>query len=241
MKCLEKIVKDRRALVFLDLEGTQFSHEMIEIGAYVAVLNDDLTVKKVLPGFKAFVKAHHPIGSVVLDLTGISQAKLDKEGRAFAETETRFRKYVGKYWESCLFVTFGSHDLRIVNQSVLYNPESSKEIAHEINRCDFDFSAYLSQYVQDPNSNPLSLANYLKVFEVPFEGRAHDALADAFNLLDLYKAVLARKDILAREYKKTLGHLRHLPPPLNKAVSSLNAGTPFTPEMWDEAIAEAFK
>jgi inhibitor of KinA sporulation pathway (predicted exonuclease) len=241
MKCLEKIVKDRRALVFLDLEGTQFSHEMIEIGAYVAVLNEDLTVKKVLPGFKTFVKAHHPIGSVVIGLTGITQAKLDKEGLGFAETETRFRKYVGKYWDGSLFVTFGSHDLRIVNQSVLNNPESSREIAHEINHRDFDFSAFLSQYVQDANNNPLSLTNYLKVFEVPFEGRAHDALADAYNLLDLYQVVLARKDILAREYKKTLGHLHHLPLPLNKAVSALNGGAPFTPEMWDEAIAEAFK
>ncbi len=128
-----------------------------------------------------------------------------------------------------------------MNQSVLNNEEASKEIAHVINRYDFDFSAFLSQYVQDANSNPLSLTNYLKVFELPFEGRAHDALADAYNLLDLYKAVLVKKDILAQEYKKTLSHYHHLPAPLNKAAAALNSNTAFTPEMWDEAIAETFK
>jgi inhibitor of KinA sporulation pathway (predicted exonuclease) len=241
MKALEKIIRDRRALVFLDLEGTQISHEMIELGAYIALLNDDLSVKAVLPGFECYVKAHHPIGGIVNRMTGITQRTLDEKGLPFPEVEDRFRKYVGKYWGRCLFVTFGNHDLRIVNQSVLNNLTADKEIAHDINHYDLDFSLFLSQYIQDPNSNPLSLANYLKVFELPFEGQAHDALADALNLLDLYKAFLARPDIVAREYKKTLSHIHHLPSPLTKVVLALNEGKTVTPEEWDEAIKESIQ
>jgi len=241
MKALEKIIKDRRALVFLDLEGTQLSHEMIEIGAYTATLNDDLTVKKVLAPFQMYVKAHHPIGGVVIKMTGITQKTLDEKGEPFPFVLSQFKRYVGKYWGHCMFVTFGNHDLRIVNQSVLNNFDSDPEIAHIINKGDFDYSLFLQQYIQDANSNPLSLTNYLKVFEVPFEGRAHDALADAFNLLDLYKAFLAKPDIVAREYKKTLSHVHHMASPVNKVITELNAGKTVTPQDWEKAIEDSLK
>lgn len=241
MKALEKIIKDHRALVFLDLEGTQLSHEMIEIGAYLVTLNDDLSVKKIYPGFKSYVLATHPIGPIVVKMTGINEKLLQKEGRKFSDVEKDFKHYVGRYWGKCLFVTFGSHDLRIVNQSVLYSPGSDGEIAHNICHFDFDFSLFLSHYIQDPNSNPLSLSNYLKVFEVPFEGKPHDALADAYNLIDLYQAFLARPDIVKREYKKTLSHVNHAPAPVSKMIAKLNAGEVVTPETWDLAIAESLK
>ncbi|MFA6619817.1 MAG: 3'-5' exonuclease [Bacilli bacterium] len=241
MKALEKIIKDCRALVFVDLEGTQLSHEMIEIGAYVATLNDDLTIKKILPPFQSYVKAHHPIGGIVIKMTGITQRMLEEKGEPFPYVLKQFKKYVGKYWGKCMFVTFGNHDLRIVNQSVLNNFDSDPEIAHVINKYDFDFSLFLQQYIQDLNSNPLSLANYLKVFGVPFEGQAHDARVDAYNLMDLYKAFLAKPDVTAREYKKTLSHVHHMASPVNKVISELNEGKTVTPKAWDKAIEDSLK
>jgi DNA polymerase III epsilon subunit-like protein len=241
MKALEKIIKDRRVLVFVDLEGTQLSHEMIEIGAYAALLNEDLTIKKILPPFQSYVKAHHPIGGIVIKMTGITQRTLEEKGEPFPYVLQQFKKYVGKYWGKAMFVTFGNHDLRIVNQSVLNNFDSDPEIAHMINKYDFDFSLFLQQYIQDPNSNPLSLTNYLKVFGVPFEGKAHDALVDAYNLLDLYKAFLAKPEIVAAEYKKTLSHVHHMASPVNKIITELNTGKTVTPADWDKAIEEAIK
>lgn len=241
MKALEKIIKDRRVLVFLDLEGTQLSHEMIEIGAYTVLINDDFSVKRVLTPFTSYVKAHHPIGPVVTKMTGITQSLLDEKGEGFAAVMQSFKRYVGKYWGRCLFVTFGNHDLRIVNQSLLNNFDADPEIAHIINRFDFDYSAFLQQYIQDPNSNPLSLTNYLKVFQLPFEGHAHDALADALNLVDLYKAFLARPEIVAEEYKKTLSHIHHMAAPVTKVIQKLDAGETVTPEDWDKAIQDSLK
>lgn len=241
MKALTKAIKEKRALIFLDLEGTQISHEMIEIGAYLVTLKDDLSVKKIYPGFKSYVKAHHPIGPVVREMTHIDEALLQKDGQTFQKTMTAFRKYVGKYYGECRYVTFGSHDIRIINQSVLNNEQAAADIAHNINKFHFDYSLFLSAYVQDDNGNPLSLTNYLKVFGVAFEGRAHDALADAYNLIDLYSAVLAKPDILQKEYKKTLSHLHHLPEPIKKGLQKLNAGETLTPSMYDSLILEAVK
>ena len=233
MKILDRKLKKKRTLVFVDLEGTGFSHEMIEIGAYLATINEDGTIKKVGAPFKRYVLAHHPIGHFVENMTGITPQLLKKEGKPFAEVLREFRKYVGKHWEDSLFVTFGNHDMVIFHKSLEENEDASEIIVKHINRNNFDFSAFLA--------NPLSLANYLKVFQVPFEGRAHDALADAYNLMDLYKAVLARNDILVEEYGKTLTHYHHAPYPVTKIIKKLTEGESVSPEDWDDAVAETFK
>lgn len=241
MKILDRKLRKKRTLVFVDLEGTGFSHEMIEIGAYLATLNEDGTIKKVGAPFKRYVLAHHPIGHFVENMTHITQKLLEKEGKPFAEVLREFRKYVGKHWDDALFVTFGNHDMVIFHRSLEENEDASEVIVKYINKNNIDFSAFLSPYVQDLNGNPLSLANYLKVFGVQFEGRAHDALADAYNLMDLYKAVLEKPDVLIEEYGKTLTHYHHAPLPVAKIIKKLTEGESVTPEDWDIAIAETFK
>ena len=129
----------------------------------------------------------------------------------------------------------------IFQRSLEENEDASEVIVKYINKNNIDFSAFLSPYVQDLNGNPLSLANYLKVFGVQFEGRAHDALADAYNLMDLYKAVLEKPNVLIEEYAKTLTHYHHAPLPVAKIIKKLTEGESVTPEDWDIAIAETFK
>ena len=46
MQALEKILKGRKSLCFIDLEGTQFSHEMIAIGAVKVDVRRDGSIKK---------------------------------------------------------------------------------------------------------------------------------------------------------------------------------------------------
>lgn len=243
MKALEKALKENRVLVFIDLEGTQYSHEMIEIGAYVAILKDDLTIKKFLKGYSTYVKAKHPVGHVVTKLTGITEKTLQDKGKPFPEVFKKFRGYVGKYWNKCKFVTFGNHDIRIINMSVENSPKDQElsELAHTVNKNHFDMSVFLGQYIQDQNGNPLSLSNYLKTFGVPFEGVAHTALADAYNLMMLYKALLDNREIVEKEYKKALTHVHHMPKPVQLVIDKLNKGETVTPDDYDEAIREAVK
>jgi inhibitor of KinA sporulation pathway (predicted exonuclease) len=241
MKALRKAIKDKKVLVFVDLEGTQFSHEMIEIGAYMAYLGDDLRIVKHEKGFSTYVKATNPIGRVVENMTGITEKTLKTKGVSFPAAMTMFQKYLKKNKAECIFVTFGNHDLRIINQSVYYSGDASKEFAHTINKQYLDFSDFLSTYIKDDNGNPYSLTNYLKVFGIPFDGQAHDALADALNLMDLYTAFIEHPDIVEKEYKKVLCKIHHLPSPIGTVLTKLSAGEIVTPEVWENAIKEAIK
>lgn len=239
MKALRKALKDKRVLVFLDLEGTQFTHEMIEIGAYMAFLDDDLRIKKFEKGFSAYVKATNPIGRVVENITGITEATLKKKGVSFPAAMTLFQKYLKKNKSNCVFITFGNHDLKIISQSVYYSGDASKEFARTINKQYLDFSAFLSTYIKDANGNPYSLTNYLKVFGVPFEGKAHGAMADAYNLMELYSTFLQHSEIVEAEYKKVLESMHHLPSPIAAVLKALNAGQIVTPEVWEQAVKDA--
>ncbi|MCR5491130.1 MAG: exonuclease domain-containing protein [Bacilli bacterium] len=241
MKDLEKALKGFRVLAFIDLEGTQFSHEMIEIGAYKVYLKDDLTVKKVMKPYKTYVRAKSRIGHFVTELTGITEQMLKDKGVVYRLALQGFKKYMGKDFEKALFVTFGSHDKVIFQSSLENNLDASKEDTLFILRHHFDFSAFLSRYIKDEHGNPYSLANYLKIFEVEFEGKAHDACADAENLVSLYEAFLKKKDIVKAEYKKTVARMHHFPAPLLKVAQALNEGKTVTPEEYDAYFDEVLK
>ena len=64
MKDLEKIINSRKSLCFLDLEGTQFSHEMIAIGAIKVDIRKDLSIKKIHKGYYSLVLAKNKIGKL---------------------------------------------------------------------------------------------------------------------------------------------------------------------------------
>lgn len=241
MKIIRKAIKNAHCLVFMDLEATAFSHELIEIGAYRVLLDDMGKPIKVGPPFRRFVKARNPIGRIVVNLTGITEEKLKKEGTPFKEAIEEFRQYVGGYWKSARFVTFGSHDVVIMHSSAAMNKDADPEMTEHIIDLHFDFQSFLSQYVQDQNGNPYSLHNYLNIFEIPFEGREHDALSDAYNLYRLYNEIFIRTDILAKQYELALAHNKRLPAPLKDAFKTLSEGKDLTVDRWESSIKETFK
>ena len=52
MKSINKALNNANQIVFLDFEGTQFSQEIIAIGAYKAILDNKKQVIKYDDGFK---------------------------------------------------------------------------------------------------------------------------------------------------------------------------------------------
>ncbi len=221
MKELDKRINGRKSLCFIDLEGTQFSHEMIAIGAVKVELRKDGTVKKMHKGYYSYVLAKNKVGKVVTDLTGITDEQVRKEGKRLRVVIQELKKYLGRDFTKTLFVTFGNHDLRILSQSLAYNLDAPKEDIHLMIKHNFDLADWISDYVRDENGNTYSLANLLKVFEVEFEGQQHNALADTINLVYLYEQIVKRKDILHREYLHVLLKQRHLPAPLHEALEIL--------------------
>ncbi|MFA5421697.1 MAG: 3'-5' exonuclease [Bacilli bacterium] len=238
MKELKKAVRSRRHLVFLDLEGTQFSHEMIAIGAVHAVLSKEGMIRKIYPGFKRLVVSKNNIGKVVIQLTGITNEMMKAEGISYRQAMEELKKYVGRAYSKSLFITFGSHDLRIISQSVSHNLDANKDEARFIKNSCLDLAAFLSQYVKDGKGNSLSLENSLKIFGVEFDGTKHDPLDDARNLARLYDAMHKNPQLLTEEYKKILIKNKNLPSPLPKLVNQLAKGESVTPEEFEEMIHE---
>lgn len=241
MKSLLKQIKNRRHLIFLDLEGTQFTHEMIALGAVKVDVNRAGKILLIHKGMKVLVKPQGKIGTFVTNLTGITKEQIDQDGISYADALVQLKKYCGLTFSRSVFVTFGNHDLRIIMQSLSHSPTANGEIAKFICRNDIDLSATLAQYIKDANNNPLSLMNYLKVFGVTPEGVAHDPLWDAKNLVLLYQAVMQQNEVVFVEYLKLLGNMRHLPEPIAHVVDKLVRGEDVTSKEFKEIVRESVK
>lgn len=241
MKALDKHLQKRKVLCFLDLEGTQFSHEMIALGAVKVHIRKDGSVRKIHKGYYTLVKAKNHIGKVVTDLTGITEEDLKKNGISLRLAIKGLKEYLGHDFTKSLFVTFGSHDIRIISQSLAHNMDVKKEDIQNIIKHSFDISEFISQYVKDSNGNTYSLANMLKVFNVEFKGTQHNALADALNLVYLYEAFLKNKDIVKVEYRNVLKQMKHLPDPVHDLIIKILEDNKVTAEDFDKMIEHSLE
>ena len=241
MKALDKHLNNVKTLCFLDLEGTQFSHEMIAMGALKVSIKKDGTIKKIHRGIYSLVKSKNRVGNVVTELTGITDAQLKKNGVSFRQVMDMLKKYMGRDYTKCKYVTFGSHDLRIIAQSLAHNLDAKKEDVQILIKHNFDLAEFASNYVKDENNNNYSLANFLKVFGLEFKGTQHNALSDAINLAYLYDALLKNKDIMKEEYMKVLGKMRHLPDPVHSVLEDLASGKTVTPQDFEKYVEESLK
>ena len=238
MKKVLKKLKNHRYICFLDFEGTQFSHEMIAYGALLATIDKQGRIIKKKAPIKRYVKAKNPIGRYVENLTGITRLDLDRFGLSFANAMKDLKRYCGMAFRSCSFMTFGNHDFRILNQSISYNLDSPKPIYEVIRNNYVDFQAIITEFIKDEKNNVLSLTHNLEVFNLKFEGDAHDPQNDAINLARLYDAFMREDETILKEFKKTLSRSSFNPSPIDKTVKKLLSGETVTPEDLESYIKE---
>lgn len=241
MKKISKVLKNYNHICFLDFEGTQFSSEMIAFGGTLVTLNKKGEIKKSKTPILCYVKAKNKIGRFVENLTGIKQEKLDKVGVPFSEAIKILKKYCGIYFNKTIFMTFGTHDLKILTQSVAYNLDSPKDLVSVITKNYVDFQAIISEFIKDDGNNPLSLANYLNLFELDFSGTQHDPKDDAVNLSRLYDAFLKRGDIVLPNYLRTLKNTRHLPEPIRRTIVNLASGNNVSSKEFEQYCEDYLK
>ena len=241
MEKVRRLLRGYRHICFLDFEGTQFSHEMIAFGAVITTLDKDGYIVKSKKPIREYVKCKNQIGKFVKNLTGITENDLQKYGIDFASAIKEIKKYCGINFKKTIFMTFGNHDIRILNQSSSYNLNTPKELVDIIKKNYIDFQAIISEFVKDDNGNPLSLSHYLELFNVKFDGTAHDPLYDAVNLAKLYNIFLKEKDIVLTQYLKVLGRGNFGPKPVTLAVHKLVNGEAVTPEQFMELLKDYIK
>ena len=241
MRALQKIVNGRKTLCFLDLEGTQFSHEMIAIGALKVDLKKDGSVKKIAKPFYSLVIPKNKVGKIVVDLTGLTDEKIKKEGKKLREVMQGLKKYLGKSFTSTLFITYGNHDARILAQSQAYNLDAPTEDIKIMIKHNFDLAEFMYQYIKDEHGNSYSLSNALNEFHVDFKGTKHNALADTYNLVYLYEALIEHPEIVAVHYKDTIAKSKQYPECVHKLINKLVNNESVTPEEFEKLILEEIK
>ena len=238
MKKFERLLKGHKSLVFLDFEGTQFSHEMIAIGATHVVIDRHGYIKKHKKPFRIYVKAHNRVGKIVTDLTGITDDMLKKQGVSFFTAMSELKKYCGLAFRKSSFITFGNHDMKILSSSISYSFDFPKEIVQCIQQNYIDFSAFISEFMRDDKGNPLSLIRYCDAFGVKQAGPAHDPAVDAENLAWLYDATMRHSEILLDDYKKVLKSFNHFPQPVSNVIKKLANNENVTSDEFDKEIKD---
>ena len=232
MEALKKQIKGKKTLVFLDLEGTQFSHEIIAIGAVKCSINTKGKISKFFKPkqFRIYVKPLGQIGRFVQNMTKIDEALLKEKGVSLVEAFEALADFIKEPLKDCAFLVFGSNDAKMIIDSINYSKPKNENIGFEIVKNSIDYLAFISQFIKDDNGNNYSLVNYLKVFGVEPHGISHDPLNDAYDLMNLYIAMETKKDILLLEYLKVLQKQKSFPTPIKKAISKLTKGENVTSE-----------
>ena len=238
MKKFERLLKGHKSLVFLDFEGTQFSHEMIAIGATHVIIDRHGYIKKHKKPFKVYVKAHNRVGKIVTDLTGITDEMLKQKGVSFFTAMSELKKYCGLSFRKSSFITFGNHDMKILSSSISYSFDFPKETVQCIQQNYIDFSAFISEFMRDDKGNPLSLIRYCDAFGVKQAGPAHDPAVDAENLAWLYDATMRHSEILLDEYKKVLKSFNHFPAPVSNVIKKLANNESVSSDEFDKEIKD---
>ena len=238
MKKVLKHFKGHRHLCFLDFEGTQFSHEMIAYGAVLVTIDKNGKIVKQKSPIKKYVKAKNQIGKFVENLTGITRLDLDRFGVPFSTAMKDLKKYCGIHFKGCSFLTFGTHDLKILGQSMSYNLDAPKDLCNIIRSNYVDLQGIIAEFIRDDHSNPLSLTNYLTIFNLDFDGQAHDPQYDAVNLARLYDAFMTNKEIVLKEFEKNLQRTTFHLAPVDTVIRKLLNNEPVTPEEFKKYLED---
>lgn len=241
MKNFDQILKKRDILIFLDFEGTQFSHEIIAAGFVKVKIDQSGGFIEEPQYFKRYVKCYGRIGKIVTDMTSIDENLLKDQGIPMENFLSDLDEFIGENYSRCAFITFGSNDMKMMLDSIRYSRPSNEKIGYDICKNAVDFQSFISQYIRDEKGNPYSLVNYIKLFGKEPCGKVHDPLNDAIDLMTLYRCFFEEKDRVVLEYTKVLANLKILPQPIRKVVQQLNRNQTVTPEYFFDEIRKYFE
>lgn len=220
VKEINRALNYAKTVIFLDFEGTQFSQEIIAIGAVKVLLDNKCQVKKVFPGYKVFVKSHDQVGPIITKLTGITDIMLKEKGVNFFSAIKSLKQYVGAHL-NIKYITYGNFDMRLLHQTSLIAGIAEDPFIKSIYKNYIDFSSILGRYIKNKKGSQLSLHDALEIFNITPKGNPHDPEFDAYNLMQLYQGMLTNKAIIVKEYTKVLLNNNVYPAPISKIIKDL--------------------
>ncbi len=234
MRQLKKILKDIKYIIFFDLESTQIHHYVISIGASKVEIDEKGKIKKEIKNFYTLVKPLERVGRVVKDLTKLDEKTLYKKGIDFPKAIDKFYELFNTSIHRTIFFTYGNSDKHMLINTC--QDDATREKVLKIIKRTYDFSSIISTYIKDTNGNILSLQKLVKLFNLETSIDAHNALSDALDLKNIYRAFIENKELLYENYRKIIMSYGNLPYPLQQVLNKLKKNESVTPEMLDAFI-----
>ena len=238
MEAFKKILRNRHTLVFMDFEGTQFSHEIIAIGLVKTTCDDNGIINGPYQTYKRYVKSYGPIGKIVTRITSITPEILKNEGVTLETALDEIKIFLGDNYEDTAFIAFGSNDVKMIIDSIKLSKPNNDYVGLEMCKHSIDFLAFLSQFIKDDKGNNYSLVNYLKLYNKEPYGTSHDPLNDAIDLMHLYQEFMSEKEIRVNEYINVIKKQKIFPSPIKKIINKLLNDEVVTPEDFKKEIAK---
>lgn len=238
MKNLLQALRGKHTLIFIDFEGTQFTHEVIASGVVKAHIDDEgQIIDYDDKGLLLYTKSRCPVGKIVTKITTITDEFLQTNGVSWKETIDSINEYIkDEDPNDILFICFGSNDPKMIVESNRYSHPENVDIAKNWIPNFFDLLSFISQYIKDDNGNNYSLVNYLKLFNIEPIGESHNPLNDAFDLMHLYQAFNQQSEVVLEEYLKVLKKIKLFPSPIKKIINHLIEGKDISSEEFYERI-----
>ncbi len=243
MRLLEEEIGQPKELVFLDLEGTQLSHETIAIGACAYYCDEHLLPAKgkKIRIYKQFVKSEGKVGGVVTVLTGITDSQLKEQGVPFSKALSELVEFSKCPGGKRKYITFGNQDLNMLRVSTFKDDSGkAKQFYYHIKKNWFDLQEFVSRYVHDARHITYSQPKLLEIFEAENLKHAHDPLYDAENLKNLFIQVLTRPDIMVREFEKGMFTGKEVGNVLKPVLVDLSGGRDVTAQKFRSYLEAYF-
>jgi inhibitor of KinA sporulation pathway (predicted exonuclease) len=192
----------------IDLEANQPSGKIIQVGYVIASL-DKPSCPLVARSF--IVDPREPLGAIpqtgvhISDFTGITQERIDKEGMSLYEAYDLLLDDVRKFnptrtpvqWGDGAEDNKGDHDWLRRELGLSWNDFIFRPRAWDVK------SLYQIYRAFDGKNVIGGVSKALEDLSMHFEGRPHDALADAINTLRIFTA-LGKKMVLADKIEKLI-------------------------------------
>ena len=162
-------------LMALDLEMNQPSGKIIQIGACVL----DHRNEKIIATFNLYVNPKENLTPEIIELTGITQEKVDTEGYDIKDAYEKLKEFhkKNKCFKNPILWGSGSWS----DSDCLYKQSKSIEPNFMGHRVIDTKTIYQSMMIRQGKTTKSGLVASMEKMGLGFDGRPHDALADAIN------------------------------------------------------------
>lgn len=181
-------------IVFFDLEGTQINHKAIAIGlvAYKKKIGEiDFDIDHPIKYF-SLIKTDEPIGSVVQQLTSITDKDILERGKDIHDVVLDITKLLRPY-KKC-FISYGDLDILMLKNSLDFNDITESNFFRNVTKYYFDFHSYLMKRIVRDKGTAYSIASLLSLYDIKVDGKLHDPLTDSISLALIYKNYINQFD-----------------------------------------------